>query len=264
MSLFLFVPTSEVGEFATGGIPPQICNDTNSATITVEGVEYTRITDIETLNSCFNSLSNGVSKKQLRDCIKVQADLLGWESLTTAQRLVCAAINIGTGAQILATYPDFLDRVENSFNYICIMRGMPEGEAKRKAFYISAIVFAACKHINFYGGLVPMPQMILTYLNTNEANWGVTIEGTNYLQSYINDQVQGFTKGDGTTGLYDFFTAFAGSKYAGEGFPYYFRDEIGNPLRVTAAQWVEGGFDDVAAFTAYCIRFLDFGILGTV
>lgn len=257
MALYLFVPTSEIGNFADGLMPPQICSMSNTATITVDLVEYTRITDIETLDLCFEQPSSNVTQKQIRDCIKTQAP--DFDILTTTQKLICAALNIGTGAQILATYPNFLDRVQNSFEFIKIMRGYPHGEAKLKAFYITAMVFAVCKHVEF--GATAMPEVILTFLNCNQANWGVTIEGSDYLKMYVTDQVQGYYKGDNTTGLYDFFAGTALSKYAAGGLPAIFVDNALNPLQVTAAQWIEGGFDSAADFSAYCLAYLDSGIL---
>jgi hypothetical protein len=258
MSLFLFVKSDEpYNDYP----PPQVVSDTDSNMVTVDGVEYTRLTDIVKMNRCRFLMSGGISQKQIRDCIKYRSEAIGWDNLTTEEQQICAAINIGTGAQILAAIPDFNTRLQNSYNYLLMVAPTPTGEAAIKSLWLQAIFYAATKHIEFAAfGDVAMPQMCFAYLNERVANRPSVI-GTNYLQKYVDVRLQGVCKGDGLTGLYDFFTETVGSEYHNAGVISLFYDTPENPLAVSELQWLAGGFASGSAFAEYCTRYLDFGLL---
>lgn len=249
----LYVIAAESGDLMTQTPPPQIVAEGLEPTIEVDGVEYLRVNSIPAILNCMNfGLSGGVTRKQARDCMKDLAAEIGWDNLSATDQATAARFNIGTGAQILAAVPILKDRIYNSYEYLVLVGGIPNGAAQQKSWGVQAIVFAACKHIVLPSGIA-LPEAILTFLNCDPAKRGVTIAGVSWLDLYETKRLQGYYKGDGTTGLYDWFASTADSEYAGAGMKEVFAG-------IPDAAWQMAGFDNVTAFSNYCLKYLDTGI----
>lgn len=245
------VPYYDVtGTFSLGGDAPVIYNATLQA-------GYQHLEDIEKIYALYlenwgdeptknvytlpdKSTQRRIDWKFVRDYLRDIVNALGFDTLTTAQKIVAAKCNAGTKAQqeaVLSANFTVQERQAISFNYDYNVQKARIVRASE----VTGALWQFTGHL-IVGGLYPVPAYILTNCITIETPAVGEIAG-DLLDLFKFKGLQGIQiAADGILGIYDFILSTVGTRFATKG--------LSTDLAVTTSG-TPSGFADWDEFKDY-------------